>query len=167
MNKTAIKQAVYMLKKEYSVRFKYRVWTSVPDMSKGVISNTINIYNIVGLKVPTRVKTTFFYDVGYLRANSNFTYGGHNETPKTSLIILDNDVPLNCKCMLDKSVGDLTDLNRDIIIGSVRYDISEVEDYQGVAKVFSLVASKNSKTFDEIDVKVIEHNPVGDDYGHT
>lgn len=111
---------IYDLKREYGFPIDfYRINSSTVNRETGEKTVTRTVYHInlaVVLSVDTRRK--FAYDIAYLAANKNFTYGAMYDQKIRSFLIDSKDL-------------NLVPNNSDYIIYDLkRYDILSVNDYK-------------------------------------
>lgn len=112
---------IYRLKRGYGLplSIQYQLSSSV-DLETGKMSQDLAEINIRrAILLPATYHKEIKYDIGYLKANSNFTYGGYVTTGRRDVIIDGKDLP-----------KDFTILVRDdytIICDGKRYNIKSVE----------------------------------------
>jgi hypothetical protein len=112
-------RALYELKRDYGVpAVLIQVLQEETDSAKGVRSvlrDVVKINKVVPFS-ETSIKK-FWYDIGYLRANSNFTYGGEVQI-QTRQIVLQK-----------KDIGKRTITTSDFfILEGIRYQVEKVYD---------------------------------------
>src|SRR3954470_21946365 len=116
-----MRETIYRLKRGYGLplAIQYQLSSSV-DIDTGVIIKDhakINVSRAVVL--PALYHKEFKYDIGYLKANSNFTFGGVITTGRRDVIIDGRDLP---KDFIIQVRDDYT-----IICDEKRYNIKSVE----------------------------------------
>ena len=89
------KARIYALKRRYGQRviILHRISADV-DLSSGLIQDTkteVPIQRAIVLN--HALKPKFIYDIGYLAANKNFTYGGEHNQITMTVIIDKRDIP--------------------------------------------------------------------------
>lgn len=77
-DRTFIRNTLYEMKKRYSGKIGvYRQTPNVVDTKAGTRSYSTTSYEIgKAIVLPVSIQTKFAYDISYLAANKNFTYGG-------------------------------------------------------------------------------------------
>lgn len=118
-NLREIRIILYRLKRNYGLpAIIKRVNTSVQDITTGVITRTYFEYPIKRVIVlPTRDLRTFLYDLSFVAASKNFTYGGLFDQKSRVMIIDIKDAPK----------GFILTMNDHIEFESRRYEIKEFE----------------------------------------
>jgi len=91
INNSHLKQFIYNMKQKYGQPlYIYRILSSVADDVTGQKSVEIQSTPIPrAVIVPDNLQRKFAYDLGYLAANKNFTYGGWYD-PEAIMIMLEN-----------------------------------------------------------------------------
>lgn len=91
------KRLIYTLKQKWGKKAEYyRRVSSVGqvNLETGKVDSTITCYTIRHLIVTSpKVITKFEYDIGFLAANKNFTYGGFYEPGDLIAIVAYSDLP--------------------------------------------------------------------------
>ena len=105
-NLRQISLILYRLKRSYGIPAKIRkIMSDTTDLKTGSVGRayyTINIARMIVL--PEKAIPSFVYDIAYLAANKNFTYGGIFGS-STRLVIVDTkDIPLDFKISEDDEV---------------------------------------------------------------
>lgn len=86
-----IKNIVYRLKRQYGVQavLEYRTAADEYNLENGGITrHTSRITIKRAILLPQAIKTDFVYDLSFIAANKNFTYGGEFQTG-TRIFIID------------------------------------------------------------------------------
>jgi hypothetical protein len=94
-NLRQIKSILYQLKKDYGVPMILRNQTEgIPDRKLG---SYIKAYETIsvrrGIWLPKNLKPSFVYDLAFVAANKNFTYGGLFGADTRVVIVDGKDVP--------------------------------------------------------------------------
>lgn len=124
MNRHDIQLLLYTMKRKWGVRAAfYKVAVGKPDLESGGKAITRIKYTINRL-VSSTVKTIrkFEYDIGYLAANKNFTYGGFFESGDRLAVISDE--------LSRQGIEEIT-MKDYFIINDQRFDIGRVEQMDG------------------------------------
>jgi hypothetical protein len=111
---------IYSLKRRYGSSLTYRSFVSkTRDLDTGAIAQVCFSINIrLALIFPEKMARQFIYDLAYVAANKNFTYGGFFDS-KTQLIALDY-IDLG---LVEPKVDD------HVILGNERFEVKKVVDY--------------------------------------
>lgn len=90
-----LRSALYRLKRAYGVPVTIHTATAAAvDVTTGVKTVTRSAVRVArAVVLPEGVKKEFKYDIGYLRANSNFTYGALYTEGTRELLIDRHDLP--------------------------------------------------------------------------
>lgn len=90
-----VKQLLYNLKKDYGFSLDiYRVVTSSVDVTTGVKTVQREKHRIRrAVVLPAILARKFSYDLSYIAANKNFTYGGFYDTNTRIFIVDQVDLP--------------------------------------------------------------------------
>lgn len=113
---------IYRLKRKYGKRIIIRkIDYNDRDITTGQITQVENdIIISKAVPLPNKMKRAFSYDLSYVAASKNFTYGGIFEVGERKILIDAKDIP-----------SDYTLKNTDtIIFEERRYEIKEIEDLQ-------------------------------------
>lgn len=72
------RKLIYRLERDYGVKVDvYQINSTGHDVKTGAINRTYNKYSLKrGVVLDDRAIRDFQYDISFIRANSNFTYGG-------------------------------------------------------------------------------------------
>jgi hypothetical protein len=144
--------ALYEFEKSYGVMLTIRDFVSNVNAETGEKVQFRKDTVVRAIQLPIKTAREFFQDVGYLRANSNFTYGGVDTFKTVTVIVRKKRLQ-----HLDMSV----DLNRDAVLGGKRYDTVSVEDI-GAAWEINLKNVGNSTVYQDIAVKVEDGLSIGE-----
>jgi len=112
-----IKQIVYRLKRNYGVNIVYtRITSSTPNVETGKIVNVLQEITIRRAIIgPARDLRDFAYDLAFIAANKNFTYGGFFDAGTRIMIVDSKDLPS----------GFVPNLNDYIVEDGVKYNFKE------------------------------------------
>lgn len=101
-----IRSALYRLKLRYGQPMSITIRLSqATDVETGVMSESAVTYNIHrAIMLPNEFKRDFDYDLSYLAANKNFTYGGFFDVGQRIVLIDRNDLPSTYVPNLDHTV---------------------------------------------------------------
>ncbi len=104
--------------------------------------------NVTVIVLPTDLKTKFVFDLSYIAANKNFTYGGNFDTSKKRLILR------------TKSAGTYVPQNQDyFIFDGKRWDLTEVQTYEyGVGFLLTGTEVKGSPLEQSISQSVLQYS---------
>ena len=115
-----IQRIIYNLKRQWGTAMTLRRETISLDVDTGVETPTVTATVTIsrGILLPRKMITDFSYDLSYIAANKNFTYGGfYGKT--TRLILIDS-----------KDLGTYTIAKQDyVVINSKRYIVNELDEY--------------------------------------
>ena len=118
-NLREIRIILYRLKRNFGLQGTLKKpLTNVNDVTTGQVTRTFQEHTIKRIiMLPSRSLRDFKYDLSYIAASKNFTYGGFFDT-RTRYIIIDvNDLPSNFELTT----------NCFIVFENRRYDIKEFE----------------------------------------
>lgn len=132
----------------YSMRQKWGVDADFYKVSVGAPNYETGNKNVSTVKYPIRKMITakasfarkFEYDIGYLAANKNFTYGGFYEPGDRLAVISDEGIPAPIQ-------------QRDyFIIGGQRFDIERIDSLDwNAGYILHLRATKKNKRYAQIE----------------
>lgn len=134
-----IRSAIRNLKRRYGQNIRLTRMTTVgtTDFTSGKTSgNETEIKKIRrAIVLPSRLKRGFTYDLSFIAANKNFTYGGFYDVAQRT-IILDN-----------KDIGSfIVNVDTNLMIGETKYKIKEVNSYEeGRATILIVVELKGER----------------------
>jgi len=123
----------------------YRILTSDTDVN-GVRTWTRKRYHVPkGILCPSILTKKFFYDLSFIAANKNFTYGGNIDL-KTRFMILDGaELPKNFEITTDDMV----------VCNMIRYAIRQSDDLDyGLGYLLALTNIQNSQPYQELSINV-------------
>lgn len=119
-----LRSTIYKLKRRFgsSVTFKRIDESETPDYTTGVIEDQYieskTVRNVIFL--PFALSRNFSYDLSYIAANKNFTYGGFYDTEISTIVCDKRDL-----------CGFSLDLDSWVMVCDVRYQVKKVlEAYQ-------------------------------------
>lgn len=122
------RQALYQLRKSYPTRARcYRVTTGSPNYAEFTQTQTYEEGEVVGLFFDQRQKIAFNYDIAYLRAHSNFTFGGLYATYDAVFVLVKTDLP-----SFELRLDDYIEVN------GTTYNIKQIVEVEGIAFQYSL-----------------------------
>jgi len=128
-----IKTNLYILRKDWGqpiIIQHFDTVTVAPDTGVQDV-NYINYKISRAIVLPTKEAKKFAYDLSFIAANKNFTYGGIFEQNDVWIIILKRDLP----------EADIT-CDDQVVIGTQRYSIGSVDRNQyGVLLVTKSLAN--------------------------
>lgn len=129
-------RTLYELKKRYSkivtICYDLRETVNVVQGRRTVDKKTLTLKAIV---LPTSMHKKFAYDIAFLAANKNFTYGGFFTERALEIIF-----PI--KELKGLELG--SDNTSYLIVDNVRYNIKKTEKYED-DEMYSIVAISDSK----------------------
>ena len=127
-NHREIKRIIYKLKRQWGKTSILSRETNVFDVDTGVETPTITATVTVkrAVLLPRKMITDFAYDLSFIAANKNFTYGGFfGKTTRTMLIDA-------------KDLGTYVIAKQDyVVINSRRYVVEELDKYDEGADVIA------------------------------
>jgi len=133
------KIAIYRLKRNFGQAVTLRQCTSnISDIQTGEITRTYSDYNIIrAIVLPKNIKRDFSYDLSFIAANKNFTYGGFYDVNTRIVMIERKDLKVS---------GVKLDVNLDwqLIRSGEIYNVSEIVEYQE-QNVYILTCTKTEK----------------------
>lgn len=101
-----IRRIIYVLKRKYGLPLDlYEIQKSDVDVKTGkktVTKRKVAIQRAV--VIPVQIDRKFAYDLSFVAANKNFTYGGFFDTGKRSVLIDKRDLPADFKINNDSKV---------------------------------------------------------------
>lgn len=93
-NLRQIKNILYQLKKDWGIAMDLRNQTSVVDRKTGMTQKSyVGISVRRGILLPVKLTPSFVYDLSFIAANKNFTYGGLFGAGSRVVIVDGSDVP--------------------------------------------------------------------------
>jgi len=93
-NLRQIKNILYQLKKDWGIAMDLRNQTSVVDRKTGMTQKSyVSIPVRRGILLPVKLTPSFVYDLSFIAANKNFTYGGLFGAGSRVVIVDGSDVP--------------------------------------------------------------------------
>lgn len=111
-----VKQIVYKLKRQYGqIAILRRQHAGSKDYTTGVSSLTTTDYTIKkAILLPVKTRVQFSYDLAFIAANKNFTYGGMYDRNIRTVIIDAKDIPI------------IPQTNDEVIFGNDKYIVLEI-----------------------------------------
>jgi hypothetical protein len=148
-NTKHINDTLYTLEREYGERFVLVTTRHVgSNVETGYLDVDKQNFNLKGIILPTEYLRKFFQDVGYLRANSNFTYGGLIDFKDVIIIVRKKWIPR----------GFEANLNHRVLYKGRGYDSVKVEElHVGVAYVFMLKHTEGELNYNVTEVKASDN----------
>lgn len=142
MNNKYINDCIYAFEREYGKQFLLVEIEHVgSNLSTGQNVIDKKVTPVKGVTLPQTLARQFFYDVGYLRANSNFTYGGLDDHYDTWILVRRRKLPVNFN----------PDLNNEILFENKRYDKVKIEMLaDGAAYIFKIKSVAGSLPYQQI-----------------
>jgi hypothetical protein len=93
-NLRQIKNILYQLKKDWGIAMDLRNQTSVVDRKTGMTQKSyVSLSVRRGILLPVKLTPSFVYDLSFIAANKNFTYGGLFGAGSRVVIVDGSDVP--------------------------------------------------------------------------
>ena len=93
-NLRQIKNILYQLKKDWGIAMDLRNQTSVVDRKTGMTQKSyVSTPVRRGILLPVKLTPSFVYDLSFIAANKNFTYGGLFGAGSRVVIVDGSDVP--------------------------------------------------------------------------
>lgn len=139
MNVQFLRDAFYKMRLDYGRPGKvFQIISESTDSETGrrtVNQNVIPIPQIV--VAPMSVVRKFFFDLAYMKANNNFTYGGDFDIADMLVFI---DAKYNVK------------IEDHVIMKNERFQIKKVTDVAGVFSIVQLNATPAQTPYDVIEV---------------
>ena len=115
-----IELVIYRLKRQFGISIQIKEEaTQTQNLETGEITRTFISDTIRrAVVLPTRLMRDFIYDLSFIAANKNFTYGGHFDV-NTRIVIFDK-----------KDLDNISEISNDtlIIISNRRYMVKEVAE---------------------------------------
>jgi hypothetical protein len=139
MNRLAfIRKVLYRLKRRYGSQVDI-IWTtsSTVDRATGdktVLKDRLRVNRMIVL--PSLIHREFSYDLAYIAAAKNFTYGGFFDTQERRFIVDTKDLPAD----FEISVGQY------FVYSGKRYDVKQVEEFEEHTAYF--ITAKQSESVD-------------------
>ena len=136
--KSRLRDIVYRLKRAYGQPVTIHEITSTStDYSTGARDVQRDAYLVRrAVVMPADQRRQQKFDIGYLKANSNFVYGGEL-VDETRLILLDRR---DCTITLTDKMY--------IVVRHKRYDIKKVAEIEDVAYLVTVVETKGAPTYE-------------------
>lgn len=146
-----IRGVLYRLKRNYgSLADIYHQESETVDLATGrktVVKTKLSVKRAI--LMPTRVHSSFSYDLSFLAANKNFTYGGIYALCDRVIILDRRDLPNEYDLSRDY-------MNKYIIIDLRRYEISEIEEFDHKAGyMVKLKHTKGAQLSQIVELKVL------------
>lgn len=140
-----VNDTLYSLEREYGQRIMIVMKTHVnSNPETGHLDVGKKLLRPKGIILPVDHVRKFFQDVGFLRANSNFTYGGNIDFRDRTIVVRAKWLPRPFD----------TTLNHDILYKGKRYDSVKIEElHDGVAYIFTLKHTEGSLNYNLTDVR--------------
>ncbi len=137
LNQRSTEVVVYGMKRRYGqVGYYFRVLDSTRNLQTGVITKNEQEIKIKRMVVaPAKQTREFSYDLSYIAANKNFTYGGFFDINQRIIIIDAKDLPKDFE----------PNLNDYIVFNKRRYEVQEMgSTTEGIAYLFLVKAIMSS-----------------------
>jgi len=125
-----ISTVIYQLKRQYGREIGiYEDGDQVLDPQTGVTTRTrIKLRVKKAVILPTRVVRDFVYDLSFIAANKNFTYGGLFDTSTRNVLVDAKDIPKTWNLQIDQFM----------VIDQRRFQIKDIQELEP-RKAFILV----------------------------
>lgn len=137
--RSTLKEVLYRLKRGYglplSVHFQIATSSDVTTGIKTTTWDTIEVGRAVLL--PAAEHKALKFDIGYLKANSNFTYGGQYAIGVRQVILERSDLPLGFVLKVSDSMH--------IVFEHKRYELKSVEVLEGLAYYIVMQETKGAE----------------------
>lgn len=129
MNTQFLRDALYVMKIDYGQPGQLiKIISESTNSATGERTVNAEVKRIPKVVLaPLSAVRKFFFDLSYMKANNNFTYGGDFDVDTTVVFI-------------DAIYG--ATIENEMLLDGVRYQIAKVED---VAKVFTILTMKAQK----------------------
>lgn len=144
-----IRGVIYRLKRGYGLPLAiYQQTSSVVDLTTGAKTVSTNIVRLDrAIVLPATIHKNFIYDIGFLKANSNFTYGGIFTEGTRQIIIDRSDLPAGFEIMPSDQYS--------IVYDHKRYSIKSVDEYeQKMAYLITMVEVKGAPVNEVYELQV-------------
>jgi hypothetical protein len=113
-----IRNTIYALKKDYGKPATLYTESFTVDISTGLKNRSVTDYQVKkAILLPTDWKRKFAYDLSFVAANKNFTYGGFFDTGDKLVLIDVIDIPVGLEITLDFK----------LTVGTLRYLVIKAE----------------------------------------
>lgn len=113
-----VKNILYRLKRNYGLPAILRVVNDSYNIETGVVTPANTDYSIRRMIIlPRRSVRDFVYDLSFIAANKNFTYGGLFDADERAIIIQTEDLPAGVRPTQDMIV----------VFDTEQYDILKVQ----------------------------------------
>ena|ERR1019366_8517656 len=156
--KKVMREVLYRLKRSYgqplSVHYQVSSSVNLETGAKDIGLGSVAIARAILL--PADEHKAVKYDIGYLKANSNFTYGGQFTTGIRPVIIDCKDLPIDFTIRVVDTMF--------IVYLHKRYEIKSAEIIEGQAYYIVMQETKGSPTFEIHTVKVADHLKFGESF---
>jgi hypothetical protein len=142
-NLRQVKNVLYQLKKDYpsSIRLRNIVESNV-DRKTGKVFKTYHTISVMrAILLPTHLKPSFVYDLSFIAANKNFTYGGFFGADTRVVIIDGADVPKEFE------IKESTQVLIDTVVYLVKSAEAIVNGLGYLITMTTLTNSENSNEF--------------------
>lgn len=120
-----IRKIIYALKREWGTPVDIRRETVSTNIDTGVTTVTPVLQCSIrrGIILPRAIQTDFVYDLSFIAANKNFTYGGHFEVNNQDLLLDARDAR--------DAIGAPFEIHQDdfVYIAERRYTIQSIAKY--------------------------------------
>lgn len=117
-----IRRTVYALKRAYPLAISLRRTTNnATDLKTGARTADVQaVYIAKAVLLPSRGLRDFAYDLSFIAANKNFTYGGYYDHRFRRVLIDRRDIPATFPL----------NLNMYVIFDERRYEVKEIFEYE-------------------------------------
>lgn len=149
MNRLAfIKKVLYRLKRRYGsdVAIRWRISSEVDRATgeKTVVNGSLRVQRMIVL--PSVIHREFSYDLAYIAAAKNFTYGGFFDTQERRFIVDTKDLPAD----FEIKVGYF------FVYGGKRYDVKQVEEFEEHTAYFITAKQSESVEVPPLELSLTE-----------
>jgi hypothetical protein len=128
-----VRRTIYKLKRAFPQRIQLcRTSQNTLNVETGLMQDVTRTLNIRrAILLPARLIRDFSYDLSFIAANKNFTYGGFYDPKQRRIIIDRRDIP-----------SDFTvDMNMHVMFNDKRHEVKEVIEYEEMEVVALIVVA--------------------------
>jgi hypothetical protein len=127
-NSRYVRKAIYNLKRQFGMLIQiYRPTTNSVNYKTGQMSEDLQTVTVRKAVIfPNRKHRDFAYDLSFIAANRNFTYGGYYDVSHRKILFDLRDLPS----------GFVIDIKCRLVFGGKRYEVKEVHNFEHNEAVF-------------------------------
>lgn len=117
-----LRRAIYALKRQYGQPIVLRRTTGdSTNASTGIQSDTVVEASVrYAVVLPAKMVRAFSYDLSFIAANKNFTYGGLYDHQQRIVLVSKRDVPSDFPI----------DINMSIVFKNLLYKVKDYQDFE-------------------------------------